>query len=390
MDRHLKKTAFFGTERRPRPLERHYKVPGTQAPLPDIASRVVIGWGSEPATDTLEFIPAWPVPLIDQTAARTAATGVARVHEHDGYADQHRLVGDHTAQLVKPPVRHPRPLVPLDLDPAPDALEVFQGNQGLAAFGICDDGFTQDVVGVALESRLLARSAPECTLGGTGADLLQGTAPGVLPAANIVNLRTGIGLSAVINGKVDDAQVDADGIHGSDQRRFVSLAGSSQHPLAAHEHQVDLTLGRLHQLPLPVATGEFDALPPGQRPDRNSILAGQEPEDAFVVGLGCVLFECATGLLVAGFQTVRDLGDGPHRRLSRQAELGSHIAIRQLVQVELAPRLGISSEARQPVAGRIAPLQGGSQQPGLLWCRQQTDGGDQLHRRSGALLALVA
>jgi hypothetical protein len=124
MDRHLKKPAFFGTERRPRPLERHYKAPGTQAPLPDIARRVVVGRGSKPTTDALEFIPAWPVALVDQTAARASAAGIARVHEHDGHASQHRFVNDQAAQFVKPPVCHPRPLVPFDLDPAPNTLKI--------------------------------------------------------------------------------------------------------------------------------------------------------------------------------------------------------------------------------------------------------------------------
>jgi hypothetical protein len=69
MDRQPKRTAFFGTEPRPRPLERHYKAPGAQAPLPDIARRVGIGRGSETATDTQEVVPARPVSLIGQAAA---------------------------------------------------------------------------------------------------------------------------------------------------------------------------------------------------------------------------------------------------------------------------------------------------------------------------------
>jgi hypothetical protein len=90
MDRQLKQTAFFGTDRRPRPLERYYKAPGTQAPLSDVACRVLVGRGSGLATDTLEFILAGPVTLVDQAVAGAASADVARVHEHDSHFGQMR------------------------------------------------------------------------------------------------------------------------------------------------------------------------------------------------------------------------------------------------------------------------------------------------------------
>ena len=74
MDRQLKQTAFFGTDSVCRPLERHYKAPGTQTPLPDIARRVGVGRGSDAAADTLEVISVWPVPFVDQAAARALPT----------------------------------------------------------------------------------------------------------------------------------------------------------------------------------------------------------------------------------------------------------------------------------------------------------------------------
>jgi alpha-D-ribose 1-methylphosphonate 5-triphosphate synthase subunit PhnH len=166
MDRQPTQTAFFGTERRPRPLERHYKAPGTQAPLSDIACRVVVGRGSNPATDTLEFIPAGPVTLVDHATARAASACVARLHEH---ASQCRFVDDQAAQ-------------------------------GSAAFGIGGDGLAQDVVRRALKPRLSARCAPERTLGGTGAELLQGAAAGMLASANVIDLGARVGLAAVLHG----------------------------------------------------------------------------------------------------------------------------------------------------------------------------------------------
>lgn len=87
MDRQLKQTAFFGTDRVRRPLERQYKAPGTQAPLPDIARRVGIGRGSDAAPDTPEVVSVRPIPFIDQAAAGTLPAGVARVDQDHGHAD---------------------------------------------------------------------------------------------------------------------------------------------------------------------------------------------------------------------------------------------------------------------------------------------------------------
>ena len=390
MDRQLKRTAFFGTERRPRPPERHYKAPGTQAPLPDIACRVVVGGSSDPTTDTPEFVPAWPVTLVDQAATRAFTAGVTWVHEYDGHANQHRLVDDQATQFVEAPVRYSRPLVPVDLAPLPNALKVFQGDQAPAAFGIGDNGFAQDMVGMALKPSLLTGSAPERTLGGTGADLLQGSASGMLSAADVVDLGAGIRFAVIVNSEIDDTHVYSDGIIGTDQLSFVSVTGRGEHPFPAHEHQIDLTLGTLQQWPLPNATSEFDGLSARQRPDRNGVLPRQEPEDAFVVGLGGMFVEAAPRRSIASLQTVSDLGDTPNGGLRRQSEARPQFDVPQFVQSKLSPRLCVRCDASQPVAPCVAPLQGIAQQTCLFWGGQQTDGGDQLHRSDTLLSFDVA
>ena len=190
----LKRTAFFVADTAGKPdrhLGRHYKAPGGQRPLPDVDRRVVVGWRSNAAADALEFIPAWPVPLVDQVAARAFPAGVAWIDQIDRNSQQPRLVLNQAAQFVEAPIMQSSPLAPVGLDPIPDAFEVFEGNRAPAAFGVENDRFTQDVVGVALEARLFAASAPERTLRGSGADLLQGAATGVLATAHVVYLRAG-------------------------------------------------------------------------------------------------------------------------------------------------------------------------------------------------------
>ena len=97
MHRQLKQTAFFvaDTARKPyRHLGRHYHAPGRQRPLPNVEGRVVVGWRSNAAADALKLIPAWPVALIDQAAARALSARVPGVHQIDRDATQPRLVLD--------------------------------------------------------------------------------------------------------------------------------------------------------------------------------------------------------------------------------------------------------------------------------------------------------
>ncbi len=327
MDRRLKWTAFFGTECVSRPLERHYEAPGAQAPLPGIARRVRVGRGSETATDTQKLIPVRPVPFVDQFTARALPAGIARIDQHHGDTFHRCFITDQFSQLGKAPIRHPRPLVPLGLDPLPDAPEVFKGNQTAAAFGICDDGFAQDVVGVTLEARLPAGSAPERTLGRAGRHLLQGPAPGVLPATDFFDSGAGIGVTGAIDCEIDNTHVDPDGIIGADHGRFLNVTSGVKHPFPTNEHQIDLPLSVFQQRTLAAPTSKRNALAPFKRPDRNGVLIWQEAKDAVVVGLRGMAVETASRLFVACLQTIRDLGDAADGGLGGEAELTPHVRI---------------------------------------------------------------
>jgi hypothetical protein len=134
----------------------------------------------------------------------------------------------------------------------------------------------------------LPGAPPERTLRGTGANLLQGSTPRMLTTAHGVDLSARVRFPGVVHGTVDDAHVDPEGIVSADRRAFVRVAGRGEHPLTAHEHQIDLTLRIGQQFTVGVGTGERDALPTSKPPDRYDILAPDKAEDAFVVGLGGV------------------------------------------------------------------------------------------------------
>ena len=384
----LKQTAFFVADTTGKPdrhLGRHYNAPGGQRPLPDVDRRVVVGWRSNAAADALEFIPARPVPLVDQAAARTLPARVAWIDKIDWNSPQPRLVLDQAAQFMEAPVMQSSPLAPVGLDPIVNAFEVFEGYRTSAAFGVENDRFAQDVVGVVLEARLLAGSAPERALRGTSADLLQGAAARVLATPHVVDLRAGKRAAQIVYGEVDDAEVDASNIGRNVDRGFLNVASRCEHPLAADEHQIDLSLGARQQFAVGVGADERNVLAPGDRPDRDRILSRQEPKNAFVVRLCGVAPELAGLVFIANLERVGDLSDAPRGNLRGETKAGAHLGVTDLVQIVLPRSLRVRAKPRQPIASGVAPFKRGTQKTGLFWCRKQTNGGDELHR-SGALL----
>ncbi len=386
MDCQLKQTAFFGTDERSRrrPLERHYEAPGAQTPLPDIARRVVVGWRSEAAADAPEVVPGSAAPLVDYSAARALSARVAGVNENDGDTLERRLVGYQRPQLVEPPICHPCPLAPLNLDPVSDTFEVFEGDQTPAAFGVGNDGFAQDVVGMALESRLPAGIALERASRGTRVDLLQGAATRMPPAANDFHLFASVGFPGVVDGEIHDAKVDSERIVDFEKGCFIRIAGCCENPLPANEHQVDLAFGAREHLALPTTAGKRDTEASRNRPDRNGILAGDESKDPLVVRLGGKATERAWLVLSADLKRIRDLGDATHRRLSGEPEAFAHANVCQMVQVELSRLSGFDGALGNPRARGVASLQGIPKGDSLSVVRQKANGGNEL--QSGTLL----
>jgi len=380
MDCQLKQTAFFGTDERSRrrPLQRHYEAAGFQTPLPDVLGRVVVGWRSEAAADALEIVPGSAVPLVDQAALRASSARVARIDKHDCNAFKRRLVDDQGAQFVEPPVSHPCPLAPLNLDPIPDAFEVFEGDQAPAAFGVGNDGFAQDVVGMALKARLLAAIALERTSRGTSVDLLQGSTPRLASAANDVDLFSGVRLASIIDGQVDDTHVYSKRIGNLNEGSLVCVTGCGDNPLPAHEHQIDLPFSALEHFSLPITAGKRDTQTPVNSPNRDSIFSWKKAEDPFVVRLRGMSAKLARFVLRANLKRIRDLGDAPDRRLSREPEALTHRSISQMVQVELPCLPSVDGEFRDPCASSIATLKGVAERDGLIGGRQKANGGNEL------------
>ena len=379
MDLQLKQEAFFGTDERARrrPLERHYRAPGNQPPLPDVDCRVVVGGRSNAATDALEVVPVRPVPLINQSAARAFSACIARIDQDDWESFHLCLVRDEGSQLMESPVVQSCPLALLNLDPVANALKVFESDRAPAAFGVGDECFTNDVVRVFLEPGLLPGGLLQGALGGSRSNLLQGATALTLTAPDLLNSFPAVIRPVAISCDVDDAEIDAEYICRFDKGGLVEVADGGEIELATNEHQVDFALAMGQKRPLSLAADICDLLTSVRSPKRNDAL-GNEPQDAVIVRLGAIGAELSPRLLVE-FVRVGNLRDATNSGLRRQPESLTDVVIDKFVQVVLPEDAQIPTLLGNIVARSITRTKRALQKLRLFGRRLQLQVDDKFH-----------
>lgn len=109
------------------------------------------------ASDANKIRLTFPVGLLHMPASIAPLAGVVGIDKDHRNADHPRFVGNKLAQLEERPVAVPRPLIcALDPRPRADALEVFQSNRPVRAFGSLNNALRNYVVGIGLKPALLA------------------------------------------------------------------------------------------------------------------------------------------------------------------------------------------------------------------------------------------
>lgn len=360
-----------------RSLGRSYKAPGDQSPLSDIDRRDVVCQASEPAGYTEKSIPGGTVVLVNRGAGRASSARIARINQEHKYSAQRSLVENQAPQFVESPVMQSSPLSPCGLNPITYAFEIFEGNRRTVAFGCDNNCFGNAVVGVTLKTRLFSAVTLEGAFRRSGADLLQSLTPRMATAANRFNLLAAKAIAAIVASQIDNAQIDAKNITGFDGSGSFNLAGKSQHPLAAHKHQVCLALRGGKSLSLMLSTDERNFYPSTKRPERNAIR--QQAKDTLIEGLRGMALEYTPCRLIASFNTIGHFGNRTYYCLCRQCELFAHLSVGNSLQIKLSLNVLLVCDTRQPITGSIATFQRGTQQRLLLKSGQQSNSSDQLH-----------
>ena len=356
----------------------HYNTPDAQRPLPDVERRVEVRAGLMAARDAFEGGLVGAVSLVDAAARAAFTRRVAGIDKADRNPGPFRFVSQETAQLGKGPIAKPCPLVAASRYPSANALEVFESNATSGAFSVLNERLRYAMVGLGLEPPLFAGQFPQPALGRFGAALLQASAPLGIMLADPLNLSAGINRAVTGGGKAHNAKVNADPILGIELFGLGNVAGRGEDPLATNEAEINLALAERHQATLVLThhDGNNDAAFQGPQADRATIL--HKAQDAVVVGLSRIRTKDRYDFAVY-LERIGDLGDAAHRSLGRQSEVGAQGAVRQLVHIKLAKRLGLKACGGKPRARLVAARQRRGQALGLLRRRQHFYGGDQFH-----------
>lgn len=323
-----------------------------------------------------------PVLIVDYSAARAAFARVTRVNEQHRHASASSLVLDKLAELGECPVTQACALSTTGRNPAANMLQVFETYRPAGALRGFNERPRNAVVFVFLEPRLLLREFAETALGRLGAALLKTSTASVKIGSDLFDSFPGVTLAVAVGGDIGDAEINAERFKRIDQFWVVDIADAGKVELAAHIHQIDLTLAESEHVALMLAHGGLDLDAAVDSPDRDDIV-GLKANDALVVRLCGMLAEDdlrrfeIVGLLCR--VSVSDLGDTAHDRLSAKIKPFAGFGIRQLVQIELPGFASLETSLRKPVARLIAALKRVAKQVCLFARRFEFDVRHQLH-----------
>ena len=357
----------------------------TGGPARDDAGSVGIRVAEVIAPEATECRLVGPVSLVNVTASGTLPAGVPRIYADERNARQPCFVGEELTQLGERPTVENSPLLAPSPDPFANASEFFDGNAAPAAFSGSNDLLTDYVVRVAAQALLLARQFLQPTLGGAGLFLLKLGPQPAIPMPDGIPLVPCITFSFAVGSDVDHSQINAKEAGRFQLGRLRDAASRHQVVLASNQHQVRLALSVPQHGSLPLSAHERNTQPAAERPNRNRGCAEIPGQDSIIVRGGS---RRTKGSLDRFVQLVRigNLGDGTDSRLRRQPKAFATLPVAEFVEIELAERLQLPSNAADVIARGIEGHQRAQKRIGLSAGRQKFELRRQVH--SGLLLSL--
>ncbi len=332
---------------------------------------------SEPAGQTAERIPFWPVVLVNQTALRARSGGVAGINKDNQNSSQLSLVFDKGSKLVEAPSAH-RAALRLSSRCAcqADALEVFEGYSASAALSLPHDALADSMIEVAGHPPLLLAALLEPSLGGLGSLRLEPTTHPVIAVPETLECGTGVGLAFGVYRYVLDTEIDTDPIFGRSGRRLLYVNRGEQVELPVRKDKIRLTLPVRKKLRRPLATNERYSLPPRGTPDGYS---GFVPaEDAVVVGDRPKRPEGSLRPRIK-LVSVSDLSDSPNDHLGRKSRRVLDWMVSQLVELVLPERTMLPGYLADFVSRSVSGAQRVPEHVGLIRSRKKLHLYRQLH-----------
>ncbi len=306
-----------------------------------VESRVLIGVRGEIAVLAQKLSLALTVGLRAVAALRTGSAGVARVNEDHANAGQMRLVRHERLKLMKSPAGMLRPLLTINRDALPNALEIFKNDYGSGAFGFSNEFLADPVILVSTKVTLVSPDLTQSAPGRLGADVVQSGPPLDVALPDLFHLLPGENLAGGIGSQIHDTKVYPQGVIDFDWRRFGHVYGAKQKQFLVSVDKIGLPFDSTLQCLLVGPTDEGHTMPSGESPEAHF---GQalEAQNALVIGYGPVWLERGALRLVAA-EALNGFGDGPNCHLRRQAEAVPDRTVAKSVDTHLAKDTGVKA-----------------------------------------------
>src|SRR6266487_650559 len=259
--------------------------------------------------------------------------GIARVNRMQRDGSLSGLVGKELTELPKGPGSMPRSLRPSyrALGAGPNVSKVFDGYCLPVGFGLLDNPFGDHMIGVAFETGFTPREFLEVAPCRLSAAHLQALSEGVHLLSIVFNGLSAKRLTCAIGGKVDNAQVNAEGIRrllwrwcGNIQRH-----GKGESPTTIEQIGLSFDLINAGLLIATHTERDQDTTLQGQEGDFTESLKGHQ---ALIIGDSTLAAEGRFDALI----TLVDLcgfADRTNSHLRRESVLLADIAIHQLLQL---------------------------------------------------------
>lgn len=334
------------------------------------------------ASDANKIRLTFPVGLLHMPASIAPLAGVVGIDKDHRNADHLRFVGNKLAQLEKRPVAVPRPLIcALDPRPRTDALEVFQSNRPVRAFGSLNNALRNYVVGIGLKPALFAGNLFQFAACRLRALALQSRPQSSIAGSVFLNLRTGVDVPTTVRSQIDNAEVNSQNAFNILFGWVGDVAGGKQVKLAFVKNKIAFALPKSKVSKLATTSRKRDVNATVHRPDRDRLPVRVPSQNAVVIREGSVRLERPFGLPVK-FVGVCDFGNRPNNDLRRKSGLFPDGRVNKFVKVELTEGFIFPGYIADPVTGVIRSFERFFQRLILVVIRVELYFRRQFHRDS--------
>lgn len=241
------------------------------------------------------------ISRLNMTANRAALARIARVYQNDRYPGHARLVLDELAQLSETPIAASGSFrFASNPGPRANAIQVFDGNSSVRAFGQRNETPGNHMIGIGLETLLASRQVFQLTASALGAHALQFFALARVLALMALHRMARADIAVAVSSDVANAQINAKRILDFALVRVRDVADGQQieHLTLALIDQIGLALAIAQQFKLACTRLIGNALASAQGPNRDDLIIVLPTEDAIIVGNRAVWSEGALFILV--------------------------------------------------------------------------------------------